>query len=99
MKKVPHIKTLREIGWNYWDPINLRDIEEMDGSEFGCDDEYDTYLMQAAGQLINGKSIKEVTDYLVDIEQNYMGLGEGKGLNVRAEETVLRISNLIFKPN
>jgi hypothetical protein len=32
------------------------------------DDEYDGYLLQAAGRLWNGASAEEVTDYLVTLE-------------------------------
>ncbi len=39
---------LREIGWNSWDPISLKSDREH------CEDEYDSYLLVAAGKLING---------------------------------------------
>lgn len=57
------LSRLREIGWAKWDPIGLG------GPDHGWPaDEYDTYLLQAAGQLWNGHSEAEVTDYLVQVE-------------------------------
>jgi hypothetical protein len=62
------LSRLREIGWSRWDPIGLTGIENTP------DDEYDSYLLQAAGRLWNGASEEEVTDYVVTIEIEYMGL-------------------------
>ena len=44
------LSRLREIGWSLWDPIGLS------GFEGTLDDEYDSYLLQAAGRLWNGAS-------------------------------------------
>jgi len=49
-------------------------------------DEYDAYLLQAAGQLWNGKSDEEVADYLVRIETDHMGLEAVPGIRERALE-------------
>jgi hypothetical protein len=38
-------------------------------------DEYDSYLMQAAGRLRRGESSSDVADYLAKIEVEHMGLG------------------------
>jgi hypothetical protein len=64
------IPKLRDIGWEFWDPIGLKDDRE------DCDDEYDTYLLRAAGMIWHNAPQKEVVDYLVNIEQNYMGMPE-----------------------
>ena len=74
------ISRLREIGWAKWDPIGLS------GTESWPEDEYDSYLLQAAGRLWNGASRQEVASYLVSIETEYMGLGEAPGIQQRANE-------------
>ena len=55
-----------------WDPIGLG---ETDG---WLEDEYDSYLLQAAGRLWNGASQEEVANYFVSIETECMGLGEDR---------------------
>ena len=64
------ISKLREIGWSEWNPIGL-DREKY------TEDEYDSYLLQAAGRLRTGASTEEVATYLVDVERDHMGLGAG----------------------
>ena len=65
------VAKLREIGCGEWDPIGLREIEK--NWETLCPDEYDSYLLKAAGMLWNGKHDSEVVDYLSWIEADYMG--------------------------
>src|SRR5687768_14928148 len=63
------LSRLREIGWAKWDPIGVG------GPEYGWPaDEYDSYLLNAAGQLWNGKSVEDVANYLFEIETKDMGL-------------------------
>ncbi|AOO84396.1 hypothetical protein BHK69_11850 [Bosea vaviloviae] len=50
---------LRLIGWAHWNPIGL------EGPPATPADEYDDYLMQAAGMIISGSSEATVVDYLV----------------------------------
>ena len=52
------ILRLREIGWAHWDPIGLS------GSREKCPDEYDNYLMQAAGLALRNIPEEGVADYL-----------------------------------
>ena len=47
------LSRLREIGWSKWDPIGVGGPEHDWPS-----DEYDTYLLQAAGQLWHGQPIR-----------------------------------------
>jgi hypothetical protein len=68
------LSRLREIGWAKWDPIGLCRRDCLP------EDEYDSYLLQAAGRLLNGASQEEVANYLVSIEIEYMGLGEAPGV-------------------
>ena len=72
----PNIKLsrLRDIGWSYWDPIGLLTDKNLADEKKNFDDEFDTYLMQAAGMLWSNTPRDDVIAYLVDIEQNYMGM-------------------------
>ena len=51
-------------------------------------DEYDTYLLNAAGQLRRGATDAEVVAYLVQMESEYMGLGERTDSRERAQAVV-----------
>src|SRR5687768_11468614 len=84
MTQRPRIKLsrLREIGWQIWDPIGLKELEG------NPDDEYDSYLLQAVGRLWNGASEEEVTTYLVSMEAEYMGLGDAPDVGERAQKVV-----------
>lgn len=91
----PKIKLsrLRDIGWSKWDPIGLlsdgQKWDDEDCRPFA--DEYDSYLLQAAGQLRRGAAEEDVESYLVDIEANYMGLRSAQGAAARAREVVAAI--------
>ncbi|MDJ0609256.1 MAG: hypothetical protein QNJ67_09790 [Kiloniellales bacterium] len=91
----PSIKAadFREIGWTLWDPIALK---EADGNPpKNAEDEYDTYLLHAAGMLINGKGVAAARDYLAKIEADYMGLGDA---NLAAiQETVRAIQRRLVE--
>lgn len=76
------LSRLRDIGWSRWDPIGLN------GEDDWPEDEYDSYLLLAAGRLWNGASDDEVTDYLVKVEAEHMGLGDVPGVLERAREVV-----------
>jgi hypothetical protein len=79
---------LREVGWSEWDPIGLLSDRPH------CEDEYDTYLLAAAGKLVNGADEEKVIDYLVYVETSYMGLTGGQLVRERASRTVRRIAEL-----
>ena len=83
------LSLLREIGWKIWDPIGLRDFEGTP------DDEYDSYLLKAAGLLWNGSSEGQVTDHLVDVETEQMGLVDAQDARQRAENAVSALSRYI----
>lgn len=70
---------LREIGWAKWDPIRIGGLDHGWPA-----DEYDAYLLIAAGQLWNGRSDEEVADYLVKIETEHMGLAAASDIRMRA---------------
>lgn len=80
------LSRLRDIGWSIWDPIGLMGSEQKWDDE-DCKpfaDEYDRYLIQAAGQLRRGIADVDVAKYLVQIETDHMGLGSGHGTMERA---------------
>lgn len=91
----PKIKLsrLRDIGWSIWDPICLlspgQKWDDEDCLPFA--DEYDTYLIYAAGQLRRGVSDADVTNYLIHIETEHIGLRHGRGVAERAERVVAAI--------
>jgi hypothetical protein len=81
---------LREIGWAKWDPIGVG------GPDHGWPaDEYDSYLLQAAGQLSNGHSDAEVADYLLQIETEQMGLEAASGIRSRALDVAKAIRDYV----
>jgi hypothetical protein len=67
------IKRLRAIGWSTWDPIGLSKMSSVSLDSIA--DEYDTYLLHAAGLLINGAGAVAAASYLVDSATHHMGLG------------------------
>lgn len=84
------LSKLRDIGWAKWDPIGLLEPgDTWDHKPFA--DEYDTYLMQAAGQLRRGASRDEVMRYLIEIERDHMGLGMQRDTIKRAANVVTAI--------
>ena len=88
----PKIKLsrLRDIGWSIWDPIGLLAAGKRWDDEDcrGFADEYDRYLINAAGDLRGGRPDIEVVDYLIQIEAEYMGLGKGIRIRERAQSVV-----------
>jgi len=87
------LSRLRDIGWAKWDPIGI-------GGPAGnwpadATDEYDSYLLQAAGQIWNGRSDNEVADYLMKIETEHMGLTAVSGIRQRAMSVVEAIRDYV----
>jgi hypothetical protein len=80
-KPVPDIKRLRAIGWSTWDPIGLSKLSSVPLESIA--DEYDTYLLHAAGLLINGAGADATAGYLVDIATHHMGLGHTDALSAK----------------
>jgi hypothetical protein len=82
---------LRTIGWADWDPIGLA---SPDGTyPEGAKDEYDSYLLESVHMLTNGASSRVVTQYLIDIATDHMGLGVAD--RQAAEKTVLSLSRYL----
>ena len=89
-----NLSRLRDIGWAIWDPIGLIGADQ-NWSDEDCmpfADEYDTYLLQAAGRLRRGEAATDVARYLATIEVEHMGLeGPYQGALYRAERVVAAI--------
>ena len=90
MRLKANVSALRDIGWAEWDPIGLQETEGgWDGSPAA--DEYDTYLLQVVGEIVNGHSDQEAAAGLVWAEAENMGIGLGPNTRARALRTVLMI--------
>ena len=87
------LSRLRDIGWSLWDPIGLlgpgQRWDEGDAQEFA--DEYDAYLIEAAGLLRRGAPDQDVVDLLVSRETVHMGLPLRTDTYERARSTVAAI--------
>lgn len=92
MEKRPKIRLsrLRDIGWSFWDPIGLLE-ENKSWDSISYADEYDGYLLKAAGMLRRKEAKNDVIDYLVMIETEHMGLSFSDAVRERAAEVVNRI--------
>lgn len=90
----PHPKIrlsrLRDIGWTLWDPIGLM-VDGTDWQTAGFADEYDSYLLRAAGMVRNGAPFLAVVEYLIESETGPMGLSPAPGIRARAEVVVRAI--------
>lgn len=84
------LSRLREIGWSKWDPIGVG------GPDHGWpEDEYDSYLLQAAGQIWHGATDDVVADFLVKIETERMALTAAPGIHARALDVVKTIREYV----
>ncbi|MBB4333273.1 hypothetical protein [Rhizobium leguminosarum] len=68
------IDALRKIGWDHWDPIGIRQLDDSAWRNNAAD-EYDTYLLQAANMILQGATCETVAAYLDDIISGSMALG------------------------
>lgn len=81
------LSRLRDIGWSYWDPIGLLHVgETWDKNPLA--NEYDDYLIYAAGQIRRGVDRSDVIKYLIDIESTHMDFGVREDAAARAEKVV-----------
>ena len=91
------LSRLRDIGWSAWDPIGLLKKNEC-WENIDYADEYDSYMLKAAGMLRREEPKNIVIDYLVTIETDHMGLSNSDDARKRAAEVVRRIEgdNLLW---
>lgn len=87
------LSRLRDIGWAEWDPIGLKKSQGWEGDPAA--DEYDSYLLAAAGILINGGTQAEAIERLVRAEAEHMGLGITERTRTRATRTVELIGEYV----
>jgi hypothetical protein len=81
------LSVLREIGWREWDPIGLCPLEGGWQASSAAD-EYDSYLLHVATRLQNGDPDAPLTDYLISIETQHMGLSPSDATRPRAAATI-----------
>lgn len=90
------LSRLREIGWSLWDPIGLRELSDGEWQDGGaCADEYDSYLLQAAGMLRRGEPAAKVVAYLTETETGHIGVSLNATTQARAESTVAAIAEYL----
>ena len=77
------LSRLRDIGWDLWDPIGLKNVRRSD-----CEDEYDEYLLQVVSRLRRREAASDLARYLVSVENEHMGLDSRPSALSRAVATV-----------
>ena len=89
MAKHPKVRLsrLRKIGWSAWDPIGLLD-EGVSWENLTYADEYDGYLVRAAGMIKRLEPKEDVIDYLVSIVIDHMGMPAHPDVRIAAEKVV-----------
>jgi hypothetical protein len=75
---------LRRILMEEWDPIRVRGAPR-------AADEYDGYLAPLASRLREGASAEAVAEYLTEIEEDRMGLGESAAARERNQAFAARL--------
>ena len=88
MSQPPPLKlsSLRDIGWQHWDPIGILAVGET-WAEHPAADEYDEYLTAVAGGLRRGWTRTRAIEELLSATED-MGLSCGAVATARAEATV-----------
>jgi len=81
------LSRLRDIGWKYWDRIGLLE-EGQSWEDVSFADEYDSYLLQAAGMLRRGAPRKLAIEHLVSAETKRMGFSLTKKTRSAAKQTI-----------
>ena len=80
---------IRNVLLNVWDPIGVKD-------EPNAQDEYDGYVGEIYGLLIQKATDQEITDRLLSIVQETMGLDGAKAEDMTATVRALREIRLYF---
>ena len=81
------LSVLRQIGWDDWDPIGLRD--DADWRKNGAD-EYDGYLLHVVSLLSSGQSEEVAVAYLDWVASERMGGGPQTAAGHAASITTVR---------
>ncbi len=77
------LQTLRNIAFTCWDPIGIA------GSRNHHEDEYDAYILQAAGLAIRGRSREDVAEFLIKCCSE-MGIGGDAAKAAKAAQAIFR---------
>lgn len=85
---------IRQIGWDNWDPIGLRQIDPNAWQEDAAD-EYDSYVLHVVRLLQNGQSVSDAVAYLDEIASEHMGLGMRLELHQASQRTVEAIAEYL----
>lgn len=90
MRNEPKIElsALRQIGWDHWDPIGIRQFDADWPTE--APDEYDSYLLRVVSVLRGGQSEAEASAYLNHVASEDMGLRQRTALENEAAVTTVR---------
>jgi hypothetical protein len=85
------LSRLREIGWDEWDPIGIRSMDDQCWRNSAAD-EYDAYLLHVASLLLGGAEEQRAVEYLDRIASEHMGLGRTEAGRLAAVRTVEAIA-------
>lgn len=89
------LKLLRRIGWDHWDPIEIRSLNDV-AWQNGAADEYDSYMCEAYRRILAGNTPEAVALYLDGIMENDMSFGAPTpAMHASSVRTVLAISRLV----
>jgi hypothetical protein len=80
---------VRAILLNDWDPIGIAGVPQ-------AADEYDRYVGHLAQMVVAGSSISELSEHLVRIEADDMGL---RGNHDRARSVAAKLSSIAHEPS
>jgi len=73
-----------------WDPIGVAGIAQ-------ARDEYHSYLPQVFQLILNQKTKNEIADFLIDIEENRMGLSPNKKAALEIARILLSTRDAIIE--
>jgi len=76
-------KTVREILMQEWDPVDVRDVPEASS-------EYDVYVDAILQMVLAGASQAKLSDHLLSIEADSMGLPGDERRSDRVAASLLR---------
>ena len=82
-----YLAALRQIGWDHWDPIQIR---RMDSTSWlnGAADEYDGYMLKAADMIVRGATDIQATVYLDFIAWHYIATGIDEGRSMKTVKAI-----------
>jgi hypothetical protein len=89
------LKSLRQIGWDHWNPIEIRLFNDVDWRR-GAADEYDTYMCEAYRRSVAGEAADAVAFYLDGVVEHNMSFGTPTPeVHASSLKTALAIRKLI----